>query len=83
LNYDATNLQSPAPGAYISLTVHIWVNEDGGLIRGTIEDVHTGARLALDFSSLIAFLRESLAHAHVWNAQEEENSIEKGGSQAK
>jgi hypothetical protein len=53
--------------------VHLWVSEDGELIRGTIEDAHTGKRLAIDISALAALLRESLAQAlgQGGNAQEE------------
>ena len=43
--------------------VRIWVSDDGELIRGTIEDVHTGARLAIDLSALTAFLSASLEDA--------------------
>ncbi len=39
------------------------MDEDGELLRGTIEDAHTGKRLAIDMSALAALLRESLAHA--------------------
>ena len=57
---------------------HIWVDNDGKLIRGTIEDAHTGTRLAIDISALAALLRESLAHTRAWNTQEEQDSSEKG-----
>ncbi len=50
---------------------HIWVGDNGKLIRGTIEDAHTGTRLALDLSEVIAFLQASLANApgQAWNLQ--------------
>jgi hypothetical protein len=72
LNEDTLNFQPPAPGRYLSLMVHIWVGEDGELLRGTIEDAHTGKRLAIDLSALAALLRESLAQApgHEANAQD-------------
>ena len=71
LSEDITNPQPQAAGGYISLVVHIWVGDDGELLRGTIEDAHTGKRLAIDLSALAALLRESLAHApgQVGNAQ--------------
>jgi hypothetical protein len=58
--------------------VHIWVGDDGELLRGTIEDAHTGKRLAVDISPFAALLRESLAHApgQVGNAQDEGEMIE-------
>jgi hypothetical protein len=78
LSDDAKNPRAPAPGGYISLVAHIWVGDDGKLIRGTIEDAHTGKRLAIDFSALSALLRESLEHAQMrtWNVQEVEEKIE-------
>jgi len=42
---------------------HIWVGENGKLVRGTIEDAHTGTRLALDLSEVVAFLQASLMHS--------------------
>src|SRR2546421_10528184 len=63
LNEDTTDSQSPAPGGYVSFVAHIWVGDDGKLIRGTIEDAHSGTRLALDLSEVIAFLQGSLAHS--------------------
>ena len=42
---------------------HFWVGDNGRLIRGTIEDAHTGTRLALDLSEIVAFLQASLAHS--------------------
>ncbi len=42
---------------------HFWVGDNGRLIRGTIEDAHTGTRLALDLSEVLAFLQASLAHS--------------------
>ena len=63
MNNDATNPQSPAQGGYVSFVAHIWVGDDGKLIRGTIEDAHTGTRLALDLSEVVAFLQASLAHS--------------------
>jgi len=73
LGEDITNLQPPASGRYLSLMVHIWVGEDGELLRGTIEDAHTGKRLAIDISALAGLLRESLAQApgQAGNAQDE------------
>jgi hypothetical protein len=73
LGEESTNSQPPAPGRYLSLVVHIWVGEDSELLRGTIEDAHTGKRLAIDLSALAALLRESLAHAPGYeaNAQDE------------
>ena len=78
MSEDTTNPHSSAVGRYLSLVVHIWVGEDGELIRGTIEDAHTGKRLAIDISALAALLRESLANApgHVGNAQEEGDMLE-------
>ena len=58
LNEDTSDSQSPASGGYISLVAHIWVGDDGRVIRGTIEDAHTGAQLAVDFSALAALLQE-------------------------
>jgi hypothetical protein len=71
---DATNSQSPVPDGYVSLVAHIWVGDNGKLIRGTIEDVHTGAQLAIDLSELAALLRTSLEHTpgHVPDTQKEE-----------
>jgi hypothetical protein len=63
LNDDATNPQSSAHDGYISFVARLWVGEDGKLIRGTIEDVHTGTQLALDLSELVGFLQTSLAHS--------------------
>jgi len=63
LNEDATNPQSSASGGYVSFVAHIWVGEHGKLIRGTIEDAHTGTRLALDLSEVVAFLKASLMHS--------------------
>jgi hypothetical protein len=63
LSNDELHPQSAAPGGYISLVARIWVGDDGELIRGTIEDVHTGARLAFDLSAFTAFLRASLEDA--------------------
>jgi hypothetical protein len=73
LGEDTTNSQSPAPGRYLSLVVRVWVGDDGELLRGTIEDAHTGKRLAIDISALATLLRESLEHApgQVGNAQDE------------
>ncbi len=73
MSEDTPNLQLPAPGRYLSLVVHLWVGEDGELLRGTIADAHTGKWLAIDLSALAALLRESLAHApgQVGNAQDE------------
>ncbi len=72
LSEDATNPQPLVSGGYLSLVLHIWVGDDGELLRGTIEDAHTGKRLAIDISALAALLRESLEHApgQVGNAQE-------------
>jgi len=72
LSEDTTNPHPLAAGRYISLVVHIWVGDDGELLRGTIEDAHTGKRLAIDLSALAALLRESLEHApgQVGNAQD-------------
>jgi len=63
LSNDATNPPSSAPGGYVSFVAHFWVGDNGRLIRGTIEDAHTGARLALDLSEVLAFLQASLAHS--------------------
>jgi hypothetical protein len=73
LSEDATNPQPLAAGRYLSLVVHLWVGEDGELLRGTIADAHTGKRLAIDMSALATLLRESLAHApgQAGKAQEE------------
>ncbi len=63
LNSDEMNPQSSASDGYVSFVAHIWVADNGKLIRGTIEDAHTGARLALDLSEILAFLQTSLAHS--------------------
>ncbi len=63
LSEDTKNSHPLAPGRYLSLVIHIWVGEDGELLRGTIEDAHTGKRLAIDLSALAALLRASLAQA--------------------
>jgi hypothetical protein len=63
LSEEITKPHPPAPGRYLSLVVHLWVSEDGELLRGTIADAHTGKRLAIDLSALAALLRESLAQA--------------------
>jgi hypothetical protein len=63
LSNDATNPQASAPDGYVSFVAHIWVGENGKLIRGTIEDAHTGTRLSLDLSEIVAFLQGSLAHS--------------------
>jgi hypothetical protein len=76
LNEDTTDSQSSASGGYISLVVHIWVGDDGRVIRGTIEDAHTGAQLAVDFSALAALLQDSLASAGVLNPLREEHRRE-------
>jgi hypothetical protein len=60
---DKETPQSLASNGYVSLVAHIWVGENGKFIRGTIEDVHTGTRLALDLSELVMFLQTSLAHS--------------------
>ena len=77
LNEDTMDSQSSASGGYISLVVHIWVGDDGSVIRGTIEDAHTGAQLAMDFSALAALLQESLASAGVLNPPREGHTREK------
>ncbi len=77
MNEVTADSQSLASGGYISLVVHIWVGDDGRVIRGTIEDVHTGAQLAMDFSALAALLQESLASAGVLNPPREERGREK------
>jgi len=78
LGEEITNPQPPAPGRYISLVVRVWMGDDGELLRGTIEDAHTGKRLAIDLSALAALLQESLAHApgQLGNAQDEEEMTE-------
>lgn len=63
MSSDATNPQASESDGYVSFVAHIWVGENGKLIRGTIEDVHSGTRLALDISELAAFLQTSLAHS--------------------
>jgi hypothetical protein len=72
LSEDTTNPCPLAPGRYLLLVVHLWVGEDGELLRGTIEDAHTGKRLAIDLSALAALLRTSLEYApgHEANAQD-------------
>ncbi len=60
MSEDTTNPRPLAPGRYLSLGIHLWVDEDGELLRGTIEDAHTGKRLAIDLSALAALLRVSL-----------------------
>jgi hypothetical protein len=78
LGEEITKPQPAARGRYISFVVHIWVGDDGELIRGTIEDAHTGKRLAIDLSAFAALLRESLAHApgQVANTQDEGDMTE-------
>lgn len=75
MNNDAADIESSASGGYISFVAHLWVAENGKLIRGTIEDVHTGTKLALDLSEVVAFLQTSLAHSpgQAWNLQNEES----------
>jgi hypothetical protein len=63
LSNDATDPSPSVPGGYISFVAHFWVGDNGRLIRGTIEDAHTGMRLALDLSEVLAFLQTSLAHS--------------------
>ena len=77
MDNDAPNPQSSAPGGYISFVTHIWVGDNGKLIRGTIEDTHTGTRLALDLSELVAFLRTSLMYSP-GQAQSSQNQGEEG-----
>ncbi len=72
-------LQSGASGGYISLVAHIWVDDDGRVIRGTIEDAHTGTRLGIDFSAFVALLQESLAHAGVLAPSDQEYGQEEPG----
>lgn len=69
MNSDEMDPQSSTSDGYISFVAHIWVGDDGELIRGTIEDAHTGARLAIDLSELVAFLKASLVHSpgQAWN----------------
>lgn len=73
MSKDTANPQPLIPGRYLSLVVHIWVSDAGELIRGTIEDAHTGKRLAIDLSAFAALLRESLTNApgQVGNTQDE------------
>ncbi len=80
LSEDTTNPRPLAPGRYLSLVIHLWVGEDGALLRGTIEDAHTGKRLAIDISALAALLRLSLEQApgQVGNAQDEGERAENG-----
>lgn len=73
MNEDTVNFSSSASGGYLSLVIHIWIGDDGEIIRGTIEDVHTGAQLAMDFSALIALLRQSLVSAGILNPPREEH----------
>lgn len=61
MNNDAAR-PNEQPDGYISLVVHLWVGDQGRLIRGTIEDVHTGARLPFDLSALAQFLQTTLTH---------------------
>jgi hypothetical protein len=63
LSNDATNPSPSATSGYVSFVAHFWVGDNGRLIRGTIEDAHTGNRLALDLSEVLAFLQASLAHS--------------------
>jgi hypothetical protein len=72
LSEEITNPRPLAPGRYLSLVIHLWVGEDGALLRGTIEDAHTGKRLAIDLSALAALLRQSLVQApgQAGNAQD-------------
>jgi hypothetical protein len=78
LNEDTTTSRPLAPGRYLSLVIHLWVGEDGELLRGTIEDAHTGKRLAIDLSALAALLRQSLEYApgQEANAQDGEERAE-------
>ncbi len=77
LKEDTTASQSSASGGYISLVVHIWVGDDGRVIRGTIEDAHSGEQLAVDFSALAALLQVSLASGGALNPLREEHRREK------
>jgi hypothetical protein len=63
-----------ASDGYVTLVVRVWVGTNGNLIRGVIEDVHTGARLPVDLSALTLFLRESLAHASPGQLEELPNN---------
>ena len=63
MSEDTKSTPPLAPGRYLSLVVHLWVGEDGELLRGTIEDAHTGKRLAINLSALAVLLRESLEQA--------------------
>ncbi len=74
LREDTTNPRLLVAGGYLSLVVHLWVGEHGELLRGTIEDAHTGKRLAIDLSALAALLRASLEYTpgHEAHAQDGE-----------
>ena len=79
MSEDTTTPRPLALSRYLSLVIHLWVGEDGELLRGTIEDAHTGKRLAIDISALAALLRQSLEQAtgRVGNAQDGEERAEK------
>jgi hypothetical protein len=72
LNKDTPDSRPKPSGGYISLIAHIWVGDDGNVIRGTIEDAHTGVRLAVDFSAFAALLQKSLVQAKVVTLSEQE-----------
>lgn len=83
MNNETTDTQSSTSGGYISFLVHLWVADNGKLIRGTIEDVHSGTQLALDLSEIIAFLQASLAHSPGQSTSEWErnnNSVQRSES---
>ena len=77
LSEDTKNPQPLASDGYISLVVHIWVGDNGELLRGTIEDAHAGKRLAIDLSALAALLRESLAQAPGQEASAQDDGIDR------
>jgi hypothetical protein len=51
------------PDGYLSLLMRVWIEDDWRVVRGFIEEVHTGRRLPLDLSALASFLRDSAAGA--------------------
>lgn len=76
----AAPLPEPNDG-YVALLARFWVGKDGKLVRGWIEDAHTGQRLALDLSRLVEFFSASLS-SRVGAAADQEAEPEERGDQA-
>ena len=70
----------PEPNdGYIALLARFWVGKDGKLVRGWIEDAHTGQRLALDLSRLVDFVSASLASRVGTSADVDTEAARHGG----